>query len=445
MSESKALAILSDPSLVEEKSSISFRFNRRTWTLIGTLSAIAALAGMAFTFVLPKQYVVTRTFIVTSGSNPNDNDTLIRAFQDLMGDEQFAAAIKAKTELPIPVEDVKGMISVDRPPQSATIKVAVRSTDEEDASKVSAQIVPTLDDIINSAQVQLPIENRISGPLVQEYFDRPLRQIEYVPWYVGLLGAGAMAFLLSFVVAAFRQYRRPVIASPRDVGEALDLPVLARIAAVGDGRAANPQDAVLGMLSAVERLGANGPIHRLVIVGPESDVERSKLVLALACSIARNFDQPVAVIDADLENARLTELVGAEREAGLAECLSGDVAVDHAMLRMDEGFTPEFIEGMAPAAGMIRLMPAGVDRGGSLLRMRSNLHQVLGALSGKYVVVVDGPRVPGQVPSTQLLSMADATIVVVTENVTTIRDARFAGNTLRSNTSKPVGAVVMRR
>ena len=72
--------------------------------------------------------------------------------------------------------------------------------------------------------------------------------------------------------------------------------------AVGDGRSTNPQDAVLGMLSAIERLGARGPIHRLVVVGPDSDLERSKLVLALGCAIARNFDQPVALIDADLEN-----------------------------------------------------------------------------------------------------------------------------------------------
>ena len=66
---------------------------------------------------------------------------------------------------------------------------------------------------------------------------------------------------------------------------------------------------------------------------------------------------------------------------------------------------------------MIRVMPAGLNRGGSLLRMRSNLHQVLGAMSGEYVVVVDGPQVPGPVPVTQLLSMADATIVVVDRGV----------------------------
>jgi Mrp family chromosome partitioning ATPase len=259
-----------------------------------------------------------------------------------------------------------------------------------------------------------------------------------------LTGAG-LAFLVGFIVAAFRQYRTPVIASARDVGDALDLPVLARINAVGDGKGANPQDSVLGMLSAIERLGARGPIHRLVVVGPSNDLERSKLVLALGCAIARNFDQPVALIDADLEHSSLTKLIGATDEPGLAECLAGDLRVDQTLLRLENGHTPQILNGMVPPSGMIRVMPAGVNRGGSLLRMRSNLHQVLGALSGRYVVVIDGPQVPGPVPVSSLLSLSDATIVVVTEGSTSIREARFTGDALRSATTNPVGAVVLKK
>lgn len=444
MSDVGTLA-LPDPTLVEEKSSISFRFSRRTWMIIGLLTLVTGILAMAVTFALPKQYVVSRSLLIMSGNNPNDNDTLIRAFEEIMADKGFAAEIKAKTGLALPAETIKSMISPDRPPAAATIKVSVRWTDLNVANKVSAAIVPTLEDTVYRGQRNLPIENRIPGPIVQEIFDRPIIEQEFVPWWVGLLSGAGIAFVIAFVVAAFRQYRTPVISSARDVGDALDLPVLARIAAMGDGRSTNPQDAVLGMLSAIERLGANGPIHRLVVVGPDADPERSKLVLALGCAIARNFDQPVALIDADLENANLTKLIGASDEPGLAECLSGDLRVDQTMLRLENGHTPAILDGMVPPSGMIRVMPAGVNRGGSLLRMRSNLHQVLGAMSGKYVVVIDGPQVPGPVPVTQLLSMADATIVVVTEGGTSIRDARFAGNALRSNTTNPVGAVVLRK
>ena len=71
--------------------------------------------------------------------------------------------------------------------------------------------------------------------------------------------------------------------------------------------------------------------------------------------------------------------------------------------------------------------------------------KLLGGLSGRYVVVVDGPQVPGPVPSNQLLSMADATLVVVTEGSTAVRDARFTGDARRAASTNPVGAVILKR
>jgi capsular polysaccharide biosynthesis protein len=445
MSEAGTLATLPDPMLVEEKSVINLKFSRNSWLFIGGSTLLVAILATFFTFTLPKQYSFTRQLLVLSGSNPNDNQTLVLSFQTIMQSKGFATEIKADTGLPLPVETIMGMINVSIPGSSAILNVQTQSADQAQAAQVSNQVVPTLRRVIEADQRNLPPELRIPGPIVQEVYTRPIKELVFVPWWMGFIGGAVLGFLISFLIVAVRQYRKPVVSSARDVGEALDLPVLARLSAVGDGRNANPQDAVLGMLAAIERLGARGPIHRLVVVGPESDLERSKLVLALGCAIARNFDQPVALIDGDLENANLTKLIGASDEPGLAECLTGELRVDQTLLRLENGHTPALLNGMVPPSGMIRVMPAGLNRGGSLLRMRSNLHQVLGVLSGRYVVVVDGPQVPGPVPSTQLLSMADATVVVVTEGSTSMRDARFTGDALRSYTTNPVGAIVLKK
>jgi capsular polysaccharide biosynthesis protein len=445
MSEAGTLATLSDPTLVEEKSVINLKFSRNSWLFIGASTLIVAILATFWTFTVPKQFALTRQLLVLSGSNPNDNATLVSSFQLIMQSKGFATELKADTGLDLPVETIMGMLTVDIPGSAALLNVKVQSANEAQAEQLSNQVVPTLRRVIDADQRNLPAELRIPGPIIQEVYTRPIRELVFVPWQMGFIGGAILGFLISFLVVAVRQYRKPVVGSARDVGEALDLPVLARLSAVGDGRNANPQDAVLGMLAAIERLGARGPIHRLVVVGPESDLERSKLVLALGCAIARNFDQPVALIDGDLENANLTKLIGASDEPGLAECLTGELRVDQTLLRLENGHTPTLLNGMMPPSGMIRVMPAGLNRGGSLLRMRSNLHQVLGVLSGRYVVVVDGPQVPGPVPSTQLLSMADATIVVVTEGSTSMRDARFTGDALRSYTTNPVGAIVLKK
>ena len=445
MTDAGALATLPDPMLDEEKTAISLRFNRRHWLFIAISSVAVGIAAMLFTLVLPEQFQVTRQMFVLSGSNPNDNQTLVRSLQQIFTSKGFATELKADTGLDMPVEQIASMISVGNPAGSALLEASVTSADQATAELVSAQLVPTMERIIRKDQESLPPSLRIPGPIVTELYTRPIKEVVFVPPFMGFLGGAVLGFVGSFMVVAIRQFRKPVIGSARDVGEALELPVLARLPAVGDGRNANPQDAVLGMLSAIERLGASGPIHRLVVMGPESDLERSKLVLALGCAVARNFDQPVALVDGDLENAQLTKLIGASDEPGLAECLTGELRSDQTLLRLENGHTPALLSGMVPPSGMIRVMPAGLNRGGSLLRMRSNLHQVLGALSGKYVVVVDGPQIPGPVPSSQLLSLADATIVVVTEGSTSVRDAKFTGEALRSSTTNPVGAVVLKK
>lgn len=445
MSETMSLATLPDPTLVEEKSSLNLHFSRTTWAAIGICALVLGLAAMGFTFTLAPQYAVTRTLLVVTGGNPSDNSTIVQSFGAIIGDKGFATELKARTGTDLMVSEIQGMISVDSPPESAILQITVQGPHLQQAEELSGQIAPTLRDMILRQQSQLPLQQRIPGPIFNEIYSTPITEKVYVPWYMGFLGGAILGFVIAFVVAAIRQYRQPVISSARDVGDALDLPVLARLPMIGEGRNANPQDAVLGVLAAIERLGVRGPIHRLVVVGPDTSLERSKLILALGCAIARNFDQPVALIDADLEHSGLTKLVGAADEPGLAECLTGELRVDQTLLRLENGHTPAIFDGMVPPSGMIRVMPAGLNRGGSLLRMRSNLHQVLGGLSGRYVVVVDGPQVPGPVPSNQLLSMADATLVVVTEGSTAVRDARFTGDALRAASTNPVGAVILKR
>ncbi len=440
-----SLVTLPDPTLVEEQPGISFRFDKRSWIAIGVASVVCGLAAMFYTFTLAPHYEVTREYLVVSTSNVSDNDTLVTTLQILMIDRGFAAELKQQSGVDLPVEQITGMIAVNRPSGSALLTVTVSASDLATAKKLSESVLPTLTNVIERNQRNTPIELRIPGPLLREIYGIPKQEVVYTSWYSGLLGGLLVGFMVSFAVVAIRARRQPVVGTAREVGDALDLPVLAAVPTIGEGRRANPQDAVLGLLAAIERLGAKGPIHRLVVVGPEASLERSKLLLALGCAIARNFDQPVALVDADLEHGFLTKLVGATDEPGLAECLTGELRADQTLLRMENGHAPAMFEGMVPPAGMMRVMPAGLNRGGSLLRMRSSLHQVLGALSGRYVVLIDGPAVPGPVPSTQLLSLADATIVVVTEGSTAVRDTRFTGDAIRVHVTGPAGAVVLKR
>jgi Mrp family chromosome partitioning ATPase len=407
-------------------------------------AVITAIVAAVFVSLQPPVYNTTRSVIVLSGSNPNDNDVLSRALESLASSKGMAAEVKRRGDLEMSIDEIAAMISTRRSPESPYMDVVVSSPDQKLSEAVSAQVIPAMRGVFDRNQAELPAEQRIPGPIFQEVFAKPLQSTSTFPvWFAAVFGA-LLGGLVPYLIFLFRNLRQPVVASAQDVTDAIDLPILVKVPSLS-GRGANPQDAVAGVISAVERLSLNEPIHRLVLVGADTSVDRSALALALACVVARSFGQPVALIDADLEYGTLTGLVHAEDVAGLSECLAGQLDPDKALLTLADAQLPSGLDGIAAPEGMVRFLGAGVDRSRNLLRMRSSFHRVLEGLAGRYVVIINGPKVPGPVPTSQLLSLADATLMVVAEGHTSLTDARSAGDTLRSFSSGPAGVVVLRR
>lgn len=422
----------------------TIRLSRAQVLFVVASMLITAAIASALALTNPPVYQTTRSVLVLSGSNPNDNEVLARALQSLLTSKGLAAEVKRRGDLPQSIDAISGMVSADRSPESAYMDIVVSNTDKEVSEQVSAQVIPALTGVFDQAQQDLPVESRISGPVFQEVFARPLQSTSTFPlWFAvvfGLLLGGLVPFLF-FVV---RNLRKPVVESSQDVTDAIDLPILAKVSPLS-ARGANAQDTVAGVVAAVERLSLNEPVHRLVLVGSDDGVDRAEIALALACMVARSFGQPVALIDADLDNGVLTSMVGAGDGPGLAECLSGQLDPEAALVSLSDVRVPASIEALRAPDGMVRFLGVGVDTSRNILRMRSTFHRVLEGLAGRYVVIVNGPRLPGPVPTAQLLSLADATLMVVSEGRTSLTDAQAAGDTLRSFSSGASGIIVLRR
>ncbi|UDY37706.1 hypothetical protein [Dermatobacter hominis] len=430
------------PAPVEMRPSL--RLTRFQVMVVVASALITAVVAAAFVSLQAPVYNTTRSVIVLSGSNPNDNDVLSRALESLASSKGMAAEVKRRGNLDLSIDQIAGMISTRRSPESPYMDVVVSSPDQQQSEAVSAQVIPAMRGVFDRNQAELPAEQRIPGPIFQEVFAKPLQSTSTFPvWFAAVFGA-LLGGLVPYLIFLFRNLRKPVVASAQDVTDAIDLPILVKVPVLS-GRGGNPQDAVAGVISAVERLSLNEPIHRLVLVGADTGVDRSTLALALACVVARSFGQPVALVDADLERGTLTGLVHAEDVAGLSECLAGQLDPEKALLTLTDAQLPADLDGIAAPEGMVRFLGAGVDRSRNILRMRSTFHRVLEGMAGRYVVIINGPKVPGPVPTSQLLSLADATLMVVAEGQTSLTDARSAGDTLRSFSSGPAGVVVIRR
>jgi Mrp family chromosome partitioning ATPase len=422
----------------------SARLSRSQLVIVVVCAVVVAAVAGALAAVNPPVYNTTRSILALSGANASDNEVLNRALEALVKSKQLAAEVKRRGDLPQSIDEINGMISTSRSPESPYMDLIVTNPDQEVSEQVSAQVIPALSGIFEFAQADLPVEQRIQGPIFSEWGRGPLQSTSTFPvWFAvmfGLLLGGLVPFLI-FVV---RNLRRPVVESAQDITDAIDLPILAKVPALG-ARGANPQDSVSGVVTAVERLSLNEPVHRLVLIGSGTGAERAELALALSCTIARSFGQPVALIDADLDESVLTTMMRTNDVAGLSECLAGQLDPEAALLPVHEAQLPSNLGGLGAPDGMVRFLPAGVDTSRNMLRMRSTFHRVLEGLAGRYVIIVNGPRLPGPVPTSQLLSLADATLMIVTEGQTGLNDARSAGDTLRSFSAGSSGVIVLRR
>ncbi len=409
--------------------------------VVASMIVTAALAG-ALAAVNPPIYETTRGVMVQGGQNANDNEILTRALQSIIESKNLAAAVKTRGDLPQSIDAIASMISTSRSPESPYMDVIASSPDREESEAVSAQIIPALTFLFEDAQRNTPVEQRIQNSVFQEV-GSPLQNTSRFPLWFAILFGLLLGGLVPFLFFVVRNLRRPVVESAQDVTDAIDLPILARVPALG-ARGSSAQDSVSGIVAAVERLSLNEPVHRLVLVGADDGEQRAELALGLSCMIARSFGQPVALIDADLDNGVLSGLLDTTDIAGLAECLAGQLDADTALVPVTDDRLPASLDGFGAPDGMVRFLGVGVDTSRNILRMRSNFHRVLEDLAGRYVVIVNGPRLPGPVPSSQLLSLADATLMVVAEGRTSLTDARSAGDTLRSFSAGASGVIVLR-
>lgn len=422
----------------------SARLSRAQVVIVIVSALVLGAIGGALAAANPPQYQTTRAVIAIQGANPTANEVLNRALEALVKSKGLAAEVKRRGDLPQSIDEINGMISTKRSPESPYMEIIVTHPDQEVSELVSAQVIPALSGVFETAQTDLPVEQRIQGPIFQEVFAQPLQRTATFPvWFAVLFGAllGGLVPLLFFIV---RNLSKPVVESAQDITDAIDLPILAKVPALG-ARGSSPEDSVSGVVTAVERLSLNEPVHRLVLVGSGSGLERAELALALSCTIARSFGQPVALIDADLDESLLSGLLGTGDVAGLAECLGGQLDPEAALLSVNGDQLPAKVRELRAPDGMVRFLPAGVDTSRNVLRMRSSFHRVLEGLAGRYVIIVNSPRLPGPVPTSQVLSLADATLMIVTEGETSLNDARSAGDTLRSFSTGAAGVIVLRR
>lgn len=202
---------------------------------------------------------------------------------------------------------------------------------------------------------------------------------------------------------------------------------------------ANQQEHLREIVREVQRLaGVHQHVSRgrtsvplvIGVTSPRSGDGKTTVAMAVANSLANDFEGGAALVDADFETHSIGEQYGLARGAGLFEVLSGEAS-------------PSDVIHTVPDRAL-RVIPAGMalDRSARVLTSGSGSQRMRELGAEAQFVVVDLPATFNTASTPLLARLCDAVVVVARSGKTTQRDL---GLTLDRLTDANVVGVVLNR
>ncbi len=264
------------------------------------------------------------------------------------------------------------------------------------------------------------------------------------------------SLFLAVLVALGREQLTPRVSNQRELGQLLDLPVLAGIPHAGrrvNARSARAEQETYQTLSAALQLALPpGASPHVILITSASQGEGKTTVAARLARLLAHAGQRTLVVSGDLRVPRLDEVFHVSTRPGLCQLLAGTTDAsssqgDHVPSgEVQRLILPVDGENGERARGSLDVLPAGsFDADASSLLRAGTVESIIATLrEGSYAyILVDSPPILG-IADTQLLArFCDEALVVGRLNQLTISkviDLREALFRIRAN---PVGLVVI--
>jgi capsular exopolysaccharide synthesis family protein len=164
----------------------------------------------------------------------------------------------------------------------------------------------------------------------------------------------------------------------------------------------------------IDALGAQRPIRTLVVSSPLAREGKTTAAINLAAVTSMSVGRRVLLMDCDMRKPKIHQALGLRPEAGLAEVLSDQVALDRAIIK---------IEGMNLDVLPVRGRPSNPSELLSSPRMRELIEEVAGRYDR---VVIDTPAALGVPDAKAVAELCDGIVVIVRANLTSQQDVEAA-------------------
>lgn len=381
--------------------------------------------------------------IIASAASPDQAARAANVYAQAYADERVRSSVEdakaARTVLRDQLSELDGRIDAVQAELKASASTdGEGSTDSaltEQLASLSAQRIALeerLDamELIGAAdgpQMVKPAEPN-SSPTAP----KPLRNV----------AAGVSAGLVIGLALAFARDRFDEVVRTEDelrdiVG---DLPVLATIPHIkkrGDEFISIIEPSAQTMVEplrtirmALQYIGVDRPLSRLLIVSPTPGDGKSTLSLNLALAFGR-AGQRTVLVDADLRRPRLSSFVDNPLGVGLTTVLSGATLLENSVMRLQSEPNLALLATGPPPLGSWEVFEEARTR------------EVLESISSQAdIVLYDAPPLLTVADGLTLTRMADAVVIVVRAGRTRERDIRVALGRLEQVGAAMVGCVL---
>jgi non-specific protein-tyrosine kinase len=250
--------------------------------------------------------------------------------------------------------------------------------------------------------------------------------------FVGLLLGAALAFV--------RENFDDAIWDKRQLGEAVDVPVLAVVPALHRSskdvraelrRANSPSvEAFRRLRTSLQLLGVERPLRTIQVTSPVAGEGKTTVVSALGLLLA-STGQRVVLVDCDLRRPRLHDEFGFTNDVGVTSVLAGELALADAVRQV-----PDSTSLYVLASGPLPPNPA------ELMASR-RMAELLFELQSRFdLILVDSAPVLPVTDATLLAAWVEATVLVTKAGSTTVRQLVDAVEQLRQVEAQLAGTVL---
>ena len=433
----------------------ALRILRERWLVVLLCLLVAAAGAGIATSLTPRQYSSDVTLYVSLQGQAKDSDEAYQASQlakervnsyaPLLKDQRITQPVVDRLQLPMTAEQLASRITVTTTPDTVVLSAAVTDTSPEQASAIAnalaeefVGLVGQLEEPIGPTAAAAPARPgvaaapvaepaRIGVEIIRPAAPQPTPISPNVPFNLAL--GIALGLLVGIAAAFVRNARDTRVRSAARLQELTGAPVLSEIASDRDARlhpltlGAPPGSARVEsfrkLRTNLQFLEPTRP-HRVVVVtsatvGEGKSTTACNLALALADAGSR-----VLLIDLNLRLPQVDRYLQVEPGAGVANVLSGRIAVKNAVLRWVDGGLDVL------PAGPVPFNPS------ELLASRATA-ALLDEVRQRYdYVIIDAPAVLPVTDAAAVAARADGVVLVVRYGRTSEEQVAAAVNGLEA-------------